>query len=74
MWQFGRVSDQQVSPDGKTIIFGVKNYDIKANKGTNIIYKCDINGGNKIAITNAEMNAFSARFTPDGKKISYLKY
>ena len=73
LWQFGRVSDQQVSPDGKTIIFGVKNYDIKANKGTNIIYKCDINGGNKIAITNAEMNAFSARFTPDGKKISYLK-
>lgn len=73
LWQLGRVSDQQVSPDGKTIIFGVKNYDIKNNKGTNIIYKCDVNGGNKIAITSAEMNAFSARFTPDGKKISYLK-
>jgi dipeptidyl aminopeptidase/acylaminoacyl peptidase len=73
LWQLGRVSDQQVSPDGKLIIFGVKNYDVKVNKGTNIIYKCDINGGNKIAITNAEMNAFSARFTPDGKKISFLK-
>lgn len=73
LWKLGRVSDQQVSPDGKTIIFGVKNYDIKNNKGNNIIYKCDVNGGNKIAITSAEMNAFSARFTPDGKKISYLK-
>ena len=28
LWQLGRVSDQQVSPDGKTVIFGVKNYYI----------------------------------------------
>ena len=73
LWQFGRVSEPQVSPDGKLAIFGVKTYDLKANKGTNIIYSKAIIGKTEaVAITGASLNAFAARFTPDGKKISFL--
>jgi dipeptidyl aminopeptidase/acylaminoacyl peptidase len=72
LWQFGRISEHSVSPDGKLAIYAVKNYDLKANKGTNIVYTQGINAGKASAITNADQNAFGARFTPDGKKISYL--
>jgi dipeptidyl aminopeptidase/acylaminoacyl peptidase len=72
LWQLGRVSDPQVSLDGKTVIYGVRNYDVKSNKSNNIIYTTSTAGGERKAITSSEMNAFSARFTPDGKKISLL--
>ena len=72
LWQFGRLSDPQISPNGQTVIYGVKTYDVKANKGSNIIYAKPISGGEAKAITEAKTNASGARFTPDGKKISYL--
>jgi Tol biopolymer transport system component len=72
LWQLGRVADAQVSNDGKTVIFGVRNYSIKTNKSTNIIYSITINGENKTALTDGDLNAFGARFTPNGNKISFL--
>ncbi|HTO34826.1 MAG TPA: hypothetical protein VLZ72_01190, partial [Flavobacterium sp.] len=33
LWSFGRLSDPQVSPDGKTILYGVSYYSIEQNKG-----------------------------------------
>ncbi len=72
LWKFGRLSEHMVSPDGKLAIYAVKNYDVKANKGSNVIYTQSIVGGNAREIIDAKTNAFGARFTPDGKKISYL--
>ncbi|MFY8190007.1 MAG: TolB family protein, partial [Bacteroidia bacterium] len=72
LWQMGRISEHSVSPNGELAIYAVKNYDLKANKGTNIIYTQGINNGKPTAISNAEQNAFGARFTPDGKLISFL--
>ncbi len=72
LWQLGRLTDPQFSPDGKMVIYGVKTYDVKANKGANIIYTKAFSGGEAKAITEAKNNASSARFTPDGKKISFL--
>ena len=86
LWKFGRLSEHMVSPDGKLAIYAVKNYDVKANKGTNIIYTqkiYDISGTKRTdmskpapatatEIIDSKTNAFGARFTPDGKKISYL--
>lgn len=78
LWKFGRLSEHMVSPDGKLAIYAVKNYDVKANKGTNIIYTQSIRTGRDLSnyapkeIIDSKTNAFAARFTPDGKKISYL--
>jgi len=72
LWKFGRLSEHMVSPDGKLAIYAVKNYDVKANKGSNLIYTQSIVGGIAKEIIDAKTNAFGARFTPDGKKISYL--
>ncbi|MDZ4668331.1 MAG: S9 family peptidase [bacterium] len=74
LWSFGRISEHMVSPSGKHAIYAVKNYDLKANKGSNIIYTKSIVKPNETAkeIIGASVNAFSARYTPDGTKISYL--
>lgn len=78
LWKFGRLSEHMVSPDGKLAIYAVKNYDVKANKGTNIIYTQSVRTGRDMSnptpaeIIDSKTNAFAARFTPDGKKISYL--
>ena len=72
LWKLNRVTEPQISPDGKSIIYGVRTYDVKANKSTNIIYKSTINGDQKIAISSPKENANSARWRPDGKKILFL--
>lgn len=78
LWKFGRLSEHMVSPDGKLAIYAVKNFDVKANKGTNIIYTQSVRTGRDLSnptpaeIIDSKTNAFAARFTPDGKKISYL--
>jgi dipeptidyl aminopeptidase/acylaminoacyl peptidase len=73
LWQLGSVSDAQLSPDGKTVIYGVRTSDLAANKRTNIIYSIPSAGGNPVALTAKEDNAFNARWRPDGKKIGFLK-
>ena len=72
LWQLGRISEHSVSPDGNFAIYAVKNYDLKANKGTNLVYIQNIHAGKAEVITKPEQNAFGARFMPDGKKISFL--
>jgi dipeptidyl aminopeptidase/acylaminoacyl peptidase len=72
LWQLGRISEHSVSPDGNFAIYAVKNFDLKTNKGTNLVYIQNIHAGKAEVITKPEQNAFGARFMPDGKKISFL--
>ena len=72
LWQLGRVSDPQVSPDGKILIYGVRTFDVKSNRSTNLIYSMPAAGGEPRAISEVKINAFSARWRPDGAKITYL--
>ncbi len=32
LWSFGRLGGAQVSPDGKTVLYGVSYYNIEENK------------------------------------------
>ena len=72
LWKLGRVSDPRVSPDGKMVVYGVRNTDMKANKSPNTIYIVPVTGGEPKVIADATVNAFSTRWRPDGKKIGYL--
>lgn len=40
LWSFGRVSEVQVSPDEKTILFGVSFYDIEKIRGIENCLPC----------------------------------
>lgn len=76
LWSFGRVSLYDVAPDGETVLYGVTNYDIAANKGSRDLFLVDKNGKDKNKprqLTNTPESEGGAQFRPDGKKIGYLR-
>lgn len=72
LWSLGRVSDMQLSPDSKAIIYGVTWYDIKSNKGNRDIYKLDLGSQTPSKITDFKGSEINAIYRPDGKKIGFL--
>ncbi|MCF6333398.1 MAG: S9 family peptidase [Draconibacterium sp.] len=72
LWSFGRLGGAQVSPNGKTVLYTVTNYNIEANKSYRDIYTIPISGGKAKNITNSAAKEFNAVWRPDGKKIGFL--
>jgi dipeptidyl aminopeptidase/acylaminoacyl peptidase len=83
LWKIGRISEERVSPDGNTILFGVTYYDLAANKGNRDLYslrlklptdkgKDAIKSGQTLKITNTPESEYNALWRPDGLKIGYL--
>ncbi len=48
LWKFGRVADQQLSPDGKSVLYNVTRYDAAVNKSQTKIYKVSTEGGDPV--------------------------
>ncbi len=69
----GRLSDPQLSPDGKTILYGVSYTDISANRSVRNLYTIPVSGGTPTALTKDGKNISNARWAPDGKAIYFLK-
>lgn len=74
LWQMHRFTESALSPDGKNIAFCLKTYDVKANKGTSILYiqSASAKMGERKSISTAEANVFDIRWRPDGAKICFL--
>lgn len=72
LWKFGRVSDAQVSPDGKTIIYNIFRADVKTNKKQAFIYAIPTQGGEAVNLTADMPSCSNQRWTPDGKRIGFL--
>jgi dipeptidyl aminopeptidase/acylaminoacyl peptidase len=72
LWAFGRVSDPQVSPEGKTVIYGVTYYSIEQNKGNRDLYAVNPDGSGLQRITQSPKSEFNVLWRPDGKKIGFL--
>ncbi len=73
LWEFGRMGDVQLSPDGTQLLFGVTYFDIEENKGTRNLYILPAAGGDPVNITHSETSESAARWRPDGKRIGFLK-
>jgi len=72
LWSFGRVGGVEVSPDQKTVLFGVSFYNIEQNRGNREIFLMPAEGGEAVNITKTEAGEYSATWRPDGKKIGFL--
>lgn len=72
LFKLGRVNNPQLSPDGKTLIYEVKRYDLTTNKGTNFVYSIVLPNGKPTLLTDEKNNSFDVQWRPDGKKITYL--
>lgn len=73
LWQLGRVSLDAVSPDGQNAVYGVTYYNVEANKGNRDLYIVPVAGGTSKKITAFDGGENSAQFTPDGKRIGFLR-
>ena len=69
---FGRMSDPQVSPDGKHIMYGVSYTSIKDNRSVRNLYICNIDGSENQQITRSGKSISNARWNNDGSGIFFL--
>ena len=72
LWAMGRIASAQASPDGKTIVYQVGYYSVKANKGHQVIAIVDADGGNAKQLTQASANETDPVWIESGKRIAYL--
>ena len=72
MWAFGRVGEVVLSPDKLTILFGIKYYDVVANKGNTDLYAMRTDGSNLVQITKTKGSEFNICWRPDGAKIGFM--
>ena len=69
----GRLSDPQLSPDKKTILYGVSYTDIAANRSVRNLFTIPVEGGEPTQLTMDGKSIASARWSPDGKSIFFLQ-
>src|ERR1043165_2666936 len=67
-----RISDPQVSPDGRTVAFTITDPDKAANKSKTQIYLVSVDGGEPRQLTNGDQSSESPRWSPDGKRLAYI--
>ena len=72
LWKINRVYGEQVSPDGKSMIFAQKSYTLEEDKGTSHLMKMPAVGGDAKMLTDGKTSVYEAQWRPNGKKIGYL--
>ena len=71
----GRNGLQCLSPDGQTVVYSVRYYDIESNTSSSNLYAVRTDGSDRAVarqLTSMEGSEGSAQYTPDGRKIGFL--
>ena len=71
MIQLPSLSDPQLSPDGKQMLFTIDKADWKANRRVGHIYRINADGTGQVQLTFGERGESSPRWSPDGKSIAF---
>lgn len=71
MARIERVSDPRLSPDGKHVLFDLREVDYDANKAHHALWLAEI-GGTPRRLTISEGGASSGRWSADGKSIYFI--
>jgi dipeptidyl aminopeptidase/acylaminoacyl peptidase len=72
MLKLRRVSDPQLSPDGRLVAFTVGVPDVAANRTRTHIYVVPAAGGEPKQITSGDANSTTPRWSPDGRRIAFV--
>ena len=70
----GRVSDPKVSPDGKTVLFGIAYEDLAENSSNNDLYTLKLDGKDTapVRITDTPKSEGGAVWFDGGRRIAFL--
>jgi dipeptidyl aminopeptidase/acylaminoacyl peptidase len=72
LWKIQRIGEPALSPDGKTVAFVARKYDIPGNTSTRHIYTVPLEGGTPKAITSEGTVNERPKWTPDSKRIAFV--
>ncbi|RMG98059.1 MAG: S9 family peptidase [Chloroflexi bacterium] len=72
LYRFETVSDPQISPDGRFIIFCVQRVDRKTEKKFTNLWLVSTRGGKPRQFTYGDQTDTHPRWSPDGKQIAFL--
>jgi dipeptidyl aminopeptidase/acylaminoacyl peptidase len=67
-----RISDPQVSPDGKRVVFVIRKTDLEANRGRTDLWLVNIDGSGLRQLTSHPDSDGNPRWSPDGKAIYFV--
>jgi dipeptidyl aminopeptidase/acylaminoacyl peptidase len=67
-----RISDPQISPDGRWVAFTVQTIDVAANRKPQQIYIVPLEGGAPRQITHDGQSNGRPRWSPDSKRLAYV--
>lgn len=66
------LSDPQISPDGKQLLYTVSRADWAANRRVTHIWRINRDGTGAIQLTNGPRGESSPRWSPDGSQIAFV--
>ena len=72
LYSIQRVSDPQVSPDGRLVAFTVTRADLEQNETDSDLWLVAIAGGTPKRLTFAQGADHSPRWSPDGKSLAFI--
>jgi len=72
MLAMNRLSDPQVSPDGKCIVFVLRRTDIEENKGRSDLWLAGADGTALRRLTSHQASDSNPRWSPDGKSVWFV--
>ncbi|MBV1775058.1 S9 family peptidase [Burkholderiaceae bacterium DAT-1] len=67
-----RVSEPRLSPDGNTVIYGLRTIDVEANKGATHLWAYDFKQKASRQLTSGKGNESNARWSSDGQWLYFL--
>src|SRR5579883_1401831 len=71
LFRFKRVSDPQISPDGKLVVYVVGTVDLDGNKSFSTLWLASTDKGEPRQLTNTTKKDRHPRWSPDGKHILF---
>src|SRR5258708_18029370 len=70
--QIQRISEPQLSPDGRLVVFNVQSPDLEKNARPKQIYLVSVNGGTPRQLTQDGTQNERPRWSPDSKQIYFI--
>ena len=67
-----QVNSPALSPDGKSVVFAVRRYDVAAGSAWSEIWSIGVDGKGERQLTSARKMDTDPRFAPDGKSILFV--
>lgn len=72
MWKMGRIGEQALSPDGKTLVYTVTWYNLAENRSTTSLYCMPAEGGEPVRLTDFAGSESTPQWSKDGSTLYFL--